>query len=46
MWNGDFPNDDLPYVVPVGSEKMVIIPFAKECDDYEIYGRTSSRPRC
>lgn len=44
MWNGDFPNDDLPYVVPVGGKKMVIIPFAKECDDYEIYGKNLQPP--
>lgn len=44
VWNGDFPNDDLPYTVRVAGKKMVIIPYAKEVDDYEIYGKNLQLP--
>jgi peptidoglycan/xylan/chitin deacetylase (PgdA/CDA1 family) len=44
-WNGDFPNDDLPYVVQAGGKSMVIIPFSRECDDYEIYGKNLEPPQ-
>jgi hypothetical protein len=37
MWNGDFPNDDLPYMVRAGGKPLVIIPYTKESDDREIY---------
>jgi peptidoglycan/xylan/chitin deacetylase (PgdA/CDA1 family) len=37
LWNGDFPNDDLPYVVRPGGKPLVIIPYTKESDDQEIY---------
>jgi len=36
MWNGDFPNDDLPYKIQVGGKPLVIIPYIKEADDQEI----------
>jgi allantoinase len=44
MWNGDFPNDDLPYVVKVGGKPMVIIPYTKESDDREIYQKNLQLP--
>jgi peptidoglycan/xylan/chitin deacetylase (PgdA/CDA1 family) len=44
VWNGDFPNDDLPYVVPVKNQPLVIIPYTKESDDLEIYQRNRQRP--
>jgi allantoinase len=44
MWNGDFPNDDLPYVVKAGGKPMVIIPFSTEVDDYQIYGKNLQPP--
>lgn len=44
MWNGDFPNDDLPYKVRVGGKPLVIIPYTKESDDLEIYQRNRQRP--
>jgi peptidoglycan/xylan/chitin deacetylase (PgdA/CDA1 family) len=44
-WDGDFPNDDLPYVVSVTNKPMVIIPYNKESDDLEIYGRNRQQPR-
>jgi peptidoglycan/xylan/chitin deacetylase (PgdA/CDA1 family) len=37
LWNGDFPNDDLPYVIKVGDKPLVIIPYTKESDDRDIY---------
>jgi allantoinase len=37
MWNGDFPNDDLPYLIQVDGKPLVIIPYTKESDDAEIY---------
>jgi peptidoglycan/xylan/chitin deacetylase (PgdA/CDA1 family) len=37
MWNGDFPNDDLPYAIKVNGKPLLIIPFTKESDDYAIY---------
>ena len=37
MWNGDFPNDDLPYMIKIGGKPLVIIPYTKESDDKEIY---------
>ena len=37
MWNGDFPNDDLPYMVKAGGKPLVIIPYTRESDDREIY---------
>ena len=37
MWNGDFPNDDLPYVIRVNGKTLLIIPYTKESDDDEIY---------
>jgi len=43
-WNGDFPNDDLPYVIQAGGKPMVIIPYTKESDDYEIYQRNLQVP--
>jgi allantoinase len=39
LWNGDFPNDDLPYVLTVNGKRLVIIPYGLECDDREIYGK-------
>ncbi len=36
-WNGDFPNDDLPYMIKVNGTPLVIIPYTKESDDREIY---------
>ena len=36
MWNGDFPNDDLPYKIQVNGKPLVIIPYTKESDDKEI----------
>jgi allantoinase len=44
MWNGDFPNDDLPYVVRAAGKPMVIIPYTKESDDWEIYGKNNQPP--
>src|ERR1019366_3346743 len=44
IWNGDFPNDDLPYLVHVGGKPMVIIPYTKESDDYEIYQKNDQLP--
>jgi peptidoglycan/xylan/chitin deacetylase (PgdA/CDA1 family) len=43
-WNGDFPNDDLPYMIKVSGKPMVIIPFTKESDDAEIYGTGGQLP--
>lgn len=37
VWNGDFPNDDLPYMIHVDGKPLVIIPYTKESDDQEIY---------
>jgi peptidoglycan/xylan/chitin deacetylase (PgdA/CDA1 family) len=37
MWNGDFPNDDLPYSIKVNGKPMLIIPYTRESDDYAIY---------
>jgi peptidoglycan/xylan/chitin deacetylase (PgdA/CDA1 family) len=37
MWNGDFPNDDLPYMIRVNGKPLLIIPYTKESDDFEIY---------
>jgi allantoinase len=37
MWNGDFPNDDLPYMIQVEGKPLLIIPYTKESDDQEIY---------
>jgi len=44
MWNGDFPNDDLPYLVHVSGKPMVIIPYTKESDDKEIYQKNDQLP--
>ena len=44
LWNGDFPNDDLPYVARAGKKSMVIIPYTKESDDLEIYQRGGQLP--
>ena len=37
MWNGDFPNDDLPYMIKVGGKPLLIIPYTMESDDKLIY---------
>src|SRR5262249_30462233 len=37
MWNGDFPNDDLPYMIKVSGKPMLIIPYTLESDDKLIY---------
>jgi peptidoglycan/xylan/chitin deacetylase (PgdA/CDA1 family) len=37
LWDGDFPNDDLPYLVKVGGKPLVVIPYTKESDDRDIY---------
>lgn len=44
-WCGDFPNDDLPYVVQVAGKPMIIIPYTKESDDREIYQLNRQHPR-
>ena len=45
LWNGDFPNDDVPYLVRVNGKPLVIIPYTKESDDREIYQRNRQQPR-
>lgn len=45
QWNGDFPNDDLPYVVQAAGKPLVIIPYTKESDDREIYQVNRQQPR-
>jgi peptidoglycan/xylan/chitin deacetylase (PgdA/CDA1 family) len=45
VFNGDFPNDDVPYVVKAAGKDIVIIPFSRECDDYEIYGKNLEPPQ-
>jgi peptidoglycan/xylan/chitin deacetylase (PgdA/CDA1 family) len=37
MWNGDFPNDDLPYMIQINAKPLLIIPYTRESDDREIY---------
>ncbi len=44
QWNGDFPNDDLPYVVQVNGSPMVIIPYGNQTDDRELYQRHRQLP--
>lgn len=44
MWNGDFPNDDLPYKIQVDGKPLVIIPYTKESDDVEIYQNGGQLP--
>jgi peptidoglycan/xylan/chitin deacetylase (PgdA/CDA1 family) len=44
LWNGDFPNDDLPYVVRAAGKPLVIIPYTKESDDQEIYQQGGHPP--
>jgi peptidoglycan/xylan/chitin deacetylase (PgdA/CDA1 family) len=44
MWNGDFPNDDLPYSIRVDGKPLLIIPCTKESDDFEIYGEGGQLP--
>jgi len=44
MWNGDFPNDDLPYSIRVKGKPLLIIPYTKESDDYEIYQNGGQLP--
>lgn len=43
-WNGDFPNDDLPYMIKAGAKPLLIIPYTKESDDSEIYGAGGQLP--
>ncbi len=45
VWNGDFPNDDLPYRCKVGGKELVIIPYQLESDSREIYERHRHHPR-
>jgi allantoinase len=44
MWNGDFPNDDLPYSIRVNGTPLLIIPYTKESDDYAIYQEGGQLP--
>lgn len=44
MWNGDFPNDDLPYSISVDGKPLLIIPYTKESDDYAIYQEGGQLP--
>ena len=44
VWNGDFPNDDVPYSCKVGGKKLVIIPYQLESDSREIYERHRHHP--
>jgi len=37
MWNGDFPNDDLPYKIKIDGKPLLIIPYTLESDDKLIY---------
>lgn len=37
LWNGDFPNDDLPYKIKVDGKPLIIIPYTLESDDKLIY---------
>lgn len=43
MWNGDFPNDDLPYKIHVNGKPLLIIPYTMESDDKLIY-QTGGQP--
>lgn len=44
MWNGDFPNDDLPYAITVEGKPLLIIPYTRESDDYAIYQEGGQLP--
>jgi len=44
IWNGDFPNDDLPYLVHAGGKPIVIIPYTLESDDRLIYEKNLQLP--
>jgi allantoinase len=44
LWNGDFPNDDLPYMIGVDGKPLLIIPYTKESDDQEIYQNGGQLP--
>lgn len=45
IWNGDYPIDDLPYVVSVKGKKIVIIPYVRESNDIAIYGPHRHHPQ-
>ena len=45
IWNGDYPIDDLPYVVATSGRKIVIIPYVRESNDIAIYGPHRHHPQ-
>jgi allantoinase len=45
LWNGDFPTDDVPYIVPCKGRKIVIIPYQREANDSRTIGGFRYHPR-
>jgi allantoinase len=45
IWNGDFPTDDVPYIVPVKGKKIVVIPYQREANDSRTIGGLRYHPR-
>lgn len=45
IWNGDFPTDDVPYIVPVKGKKIVVIPYQREANDSRSIGGFRYHPR-
>ena len=37
IWNGDFPDDDVPYIVPVKGKKIVVIPINGRPPDFHYW---------
>jgi peptidoglycan/xylan/chitin deacetylase (PgdA/CDA1 family) len=44
IWTSDYASDDVPYVVPAGSKKLVLIPYEREANDTQTYGTNRLHP--
>src|SRR5580700_5671258 len=44
IWTSDYASDDVPYVVPAGNKKLVLIPYERESNDTQTYGTNRFHP--
>jgi len=44
IWTSDYASDDVPYLVPAGSKKLVLVPYMREANDTQTYGTNRHPP--
>ncbi|MFQ5855420.1 MAG: polysaccharide deacetylase family protein [Anaerolineae bacterium] len=45
LWDGDYPIDDLPFVVEIHEKKLVVIPYIRESNDIQLHWYHRQDPR-